>query len=531
MAGSQEEIRARGSYFPGDWVRPRYNPSDWIPLVDAAEIFTGHRSVDRQGRFELYDAPVGVVLRVEEARRSKPIITPEKEWELGGSINAFCIWHEGGKLKMLYQTVTSTCYAASDDGYHWERPSLNRVDWKGSTDNNITMDTPIGASGFFEDPSAPASERYKAMGGHGFWIDLDTGEEVPNDEADKLWRAWQYAGRNYQGRKVELKGHLHGWTSADRLEWKPMPEPLARYSVNGGIAARYDAETGSYFAYMQPQGAAPTELVGIGSGAPETEVVRRAVGIARTNDFSNWPASKLLIHPDAQDPLDISFYGACYFAYPGRTDLHAMILPVFHQIDDHVDMQIAFSRDGLIWSRPERRPILQVGERGDGDECQIHPWRNGMVELPDGNWAVSYQTRSDLHNVEAEFHSEIFPEMQEPQLCWALWRPHRFCGVEAEKEGRFTIPTIFRQEDELRLNYRCAPGGWISVELLEFLPSMFCVDVDPIPGFSFAECDRLQGDEEDQVVSWNSKNDISGVGETVGIRIRMFQAKLFAYRV
>jgi hypothetical protein len=196
-----------------------------------------------------------------------------------------------------------------------------------------------------------------------------------------------------------------------------------------------------------------------------------------------------------------------------------------------VDMQIAFSRDGLIWSRPERRPILQTGERGEGDECQIHPWRNGVVELPDGNWAVSYQTRSDLHNVEAEYMGELFPELQEPQLCWALWRPHRLCGVEAADEGRFTIPTIFRQGDELRLNYRCAPGGWIKVELIELVPSMFCVDAEAIPGFGFAECDRLVGDEEDKVVTWNGKSDISGIGETVAIRLRLFQAKLFAYRV
>ncbi len=529
MAGSREEIHERGSYFPGDWVRPRFNPNDWIPLVDAMEVFTGHRSVNRESRFDLYDAPIGVALQIEPGCKSDPIIVPEHEWEVGNSINAFCVWQEDDALNLLYQTPKATCYAKSRDGYEWTRPSMNRVEWNGTSDNNIVVDTPLGASGYFEDPSAPPNERYKAMGGHSFWVDVTTGEEVSSNEADELWRKWQYGGRSYKGRRVVLRGHLHGWTSADRFEWTPISGPLARYSVNGGIAARYDADTGSYFAYMQPQGAAPNELVGIGSGAPETEIVRRAIGISRTDDFSNWPASKLVIHPDAQDPLDISFYGACYFSYPQRTDLHAMILPVFHQITDHVDMQIAFSRDGLIWSRPERRPIVEIEERKG--ECQIHPWRNGMVELPDGNWAIPYQTRYDLHNVEEQYQDEIFPNMREATINWALWRPHRLCGVEAEDEGRFTIPTLFRQEDELRLNYRCAPGGWISVELIEFVPSMFCVDVDAVPGFTFTDCDRLQGDEEDRVVTWNDKSDISGIGETVAIRIRMFRAKLFAYKV
>ncbi len=56
-------------------------------------------------------------------------------------------------------------------------------------------------------------------------------------------------------------------------------------------------------------------------------------------------------------------------------------------------------------------------------------------------------------------------------------------------------------------------------------------DCDATAGFSFDECDRLTGDAEDQVVTWNGKSDISAVGESVAIRVRMFGAKLFAYRV
>ena len=60
---------------------------------------------------------------------------------------------------------------------------------------------------------------------------------------------------------------------------------------------------------------------------------------------------------------------------------------------------------------------------------------------------------------------------------------------------------------------------------------MVSPDTDPVPGFSFEDCDRLTGDAEDRVVTWRGNNDISVVGESVGIRLRMFGAKLFAYRV
>ena len=73
----------------------------------------------------------------------------------------------------------------------------------------------------------------------------------------------------------------------------------------------------------------------------------------------------------------------------------------------------------------------------------------------------------------------------------ARWLPHRFCGVEAEMEGRFTIPTVKRGRDALRLNYRCRPGGHIQVELISTVPSRIHPDADPIPGYSFADCDLL----------------------------------------
>ena len=114
---------------------------------------------------------------------------------------------------------------------------------------------------------------------------------------------------------------------------------------------------------------------------------------------------------------------------------------------------------------------------------------------------------------------------------WALWQPHRFCGIESSTEGHFTVPTIYRRHSELRLNYRCKPGGWLSVELLRLVPSMMHGDVDPLTGFTFEECDRLTGDSLDAVVTWRGNSDISGIGEMVAIRLKMFQAKVFAYQV
>ena len=143
---------------------------------------------------------------------------------------------------------------------------------------------------------------------------------------------------------------------------------------------------------------------------------------------------------------------------------------------------------------------------------------------------MPYTGNSVRHNVREEHRDELFPQRRPLQIRYMLWQPHRLTGIEAEGEGRFTIPTIYRHGDELRLNYRCKPGGWITVELVKER-SAVSPDPDPVEGFSFAESDRLIGDEADRVVTWNGKSDISSVGSTVAIRIRMFQAKLFAYKI
>ena len=146
------------------------------------------------------------------------------------------------------------------------------------------------------------------------------------------------------------------------------------------------------------------------------------------------------------------------------------------------------------------------------------------MELTDGYWGSLYAAFTSLHNQPGKGeHSRA--------IQWARWRPHRLCGVETEVEGRFTIPTIKRTSDKLRLNYRCRPGGWIKMEVLRNIPSRIHPDVDPVAGMTFEESDVMSGESLDHVVTWNGNSDLSGVGEMLAIRVRLFQAKIFAYHV
>ena len=58
----------------------------WEPFVDWSSTCSGNRGVNREGRYELYDAPIGIAITIEEADKSTPLVVAETPWEHGGSL-------------------------------------------------------------------------------------------------------------------------------------------------------------------------------------------------------------------------------------------------------------------------------------------------------------------------------------------------------------------------------------------------------------------------------------------------------------
>ena len=489
----------------------------WVPLIDWSSIYPGNRGVGRDDRYDLYDAPVGIELKIEEGEKIGPVLSADQPWDGEGSLVPMYVWKDDKEYHLLYASHPRSrknpglgghhylCYATSSDGYEWRRPELGQVEWEGSTKNNIIADGPTGTP--FIDPQGKLEERFKAIGQVGGSFDPDTGEALDTDEAYKRWVRQEYEGEAYTGPKSEFRHWVDGWVSPDGVHWKNVGK-LGDMSSDGGTAAQYDPETQSYYAYIRVGGAG-----------------RRATGLTRTDDFWNWPHADLVLFPDPQDDPDVSFYACSYFRYPTDDSLHGAFVEIYHQIADYNDSQLAFSRDMTHWVRPERRAAVPIGPPGSRDSGGARPW-GGLFELSDGAWATLYRGHQNLHNYR---DSEPRMEIQPGVLMIARWLPHRFAGVEASSEGRFTIPTIKRSRNELRINYRCANGGYVTAELIRGVPSRIHPDADPIPGYSFADADLLTGGSLDSPLTWNGKSNLGGAGDTIAVRLKLFQAKVFAY--
>ena len=67
--------------------------------MDWVEVYLGNRGMNRQGVYELYDAPLHIQLDVEEALTGPAILTSETGWEGSGMILPLTLWQHG-RLRM-----------------------------------------------------------------------------------------------------------------------------------------------------------------------------------------------------------------------------------------------------------------------------------------------------------------------------------------------------------------------------------------------------------------------------------------------
>jgi len=156
-------------------------PSEPLKIGNQLQLFVDDYLIESMQDVQLVlqkPEPAGVAIRFD------------KPWE-GNTSAYFTVFHDGNKYRLYYRGASEpdyvrqsalkpgevvppihralTCYAESTDGITWAKPSLGLVDFNGSRDNNIILDDHEASANFspFIDtnPKAPASERYKAIGG------------------------------------------------------------------------------------------------------------------------------------------------------------------------------------------------------------------------------------------------------------------------------------------------------------------------------------------------------------------------------
>ena len=486
------------------------------PFLDAFGIWPSHRKIEEDGSVWSQDPPRGVNLRVQPASVSEVFLPMDRPWEGPGTAGIIALLHDEGRYRLWYSTTPAdqdhrlVCYAESDDGVEWRRPALGRVAWNGSTKNNIVSVDGEHHLGFvFRDTTAPADQRYKAIAPKGRYFRNGRHDpDLDSKQAKKLLADLDLGGVSREDRRRALSIHhaLHASVSPDGLTWRNLTEPIldvGETALDTHNLCVYDDQTQRYVAYLRGH-------------QDRRRLVRRSEGAS----FTDLGGAQPCLLCDPQDPIDDDIYTSCYCPYPDLPGRHLMFPSIYHRIESTIDIQLAVSRDGCQWQRPERRAI--VDRRIDEETFGCLYASPNLIVVGD-QWRLPLQASRSPH----DFRRRRATYPPDNELRWASWKPDRLVGLEAEDEGSVVLVERQLSGAPMRLNYRTAHDGWIRVELVE-PPHTPPQPVEALPCFGIQVAEAISGDELQRVVHWGGRSDLSALkGREVALRLHLRRAQVF----
>ena len=503
----------------------------------------------------------GIELRVNPPVKAGRVLTPEMPWEkrvLGlyttvlEDNGIYRMWYDAyvGLVEEQYRSAPrSLCSATSKDGIHWKREMVNLYDWFGHRENNIVM--PGGSASVLIDPKAPQESRYKALG-----IFF----------ANDLWEGAEGAGWHKAG------GGIHVFTSPDGIRWKrvqPMASPFFHDSLN---LLTYDTRIGKYVAYLRTgQPGVPRDKSRMWfdrsvvfwdhvnrqyqadpSGGVQYFGQSRTVGRIELDDPTKtpWPYRKpqpghtgawrhgdaydSVMTCDEKDPPDTDVQMATVTRYPYAQDVYlAMWVNYRHfgyspnardlgfpggtQLNDGVqDVQLAVSRDGVSWSRPDRRPYVELG-RADGPEGGVLWPTHGMLRRGDEIY--------EYYCGQARTHGD--PPTYEGQggIYRLVQRLDGFVSADAGPQGGwFTTPPLGFSGTRLEFNLNASALGYLTVEIQD-------EGGNPISGYTLKESLPIDRNRLAAPARWSSGKTLAELqGRTIRLHITMRSCKLYAFQ-
>ena len=439
---------------------------------------------------------------------ANPIIHADKPWEYEFGINGGTVLKDGAVYRMWYRAGSGmphhhTAYAESADGITWHKPTINKIEWHGSEENNLVLGTAapggwqVAEAKVFKDPveiEPDPTRRYKALMG------------VMNNQKTPRWY-----------------GHAVAF-SPDGFDWTFHPEPVIVDPTKhwGGFnTAFYDTMSRTYVAYMQrrPQ---------LRFKYPQSPTSKRYVARMESEDFIHWTdANYLVMGPDENDPVDSDLFEPSPFQYHEAAYAYFSMALWFDRCTDTIWARLATSRDNLIWRwAGDRQPFIPLGLPGTWDAKAIHPVFTPPI-VKDDEIHIYYAAYGKAGLAEAKEHGEPRPR----DVGLATLRLDGFISLDAGTElARVTTWPVKFSGDVLELNVDAArvmspeKGYGVRVEILDAYDH-------PIRGYHAEDCDPIHQDSVRCRVTWNGCDDVRPLeGQPVRLRFYLRYASLYAFQ-
>ncbi|MFH1008182.1 MAG: hypothetical protein V1800_11900 [Candidatus Latescibacterota bacterium] len=461
----------------------------------------------------------GVELRMTPALNAGPVLLPERPWEMY-RISPSSVIHDQGVYKMwyraisayagvagtvacprcsienpgskivcikcgwpltdidwLHQTLFHKCFAVSTDGIKWERPDLGLVEYDGDTKNNIFQFTGSLCVPSVN-PLGPPEEKFIAL-----------------SQCDH---------------KLFLS------VSPDGLRWTRKPDPVLPFCADTNNQIIYDPALRKYVAFLRGFPGRRTTVRCEFDNLDQTPWPFTDRGRKPDDTGTCYIEDELetVMDIDAGDPplpgLDINHISAIHYTdgvylgfpgmfrkYPGGLDRQGREdHRYFAQGNDgSFETQLAVSRDGRRWTRPDRCAYMCQGLLGelDGGITLMAPGMihrdNEIYQYYGGNRV----THGILNPGEDNHVGGIFRTVQIKD---------RFISVSAGmKGGRFVTPLLSHTGNCLQLNIDCQGLGETFVQIRDRQGRV-------IPGHARNDCDPVDLNQLCHTVRWRGNADL-----------------------
>ncbi len=367
------------------------------------------------------------------------------------------------------------CYAESADGINWTKPDMSEKVklWDRRTPNQVS-DAFEGSPVFYDKWTDNKDARFKVV--------------------------FNYCSNGQDGHEKgeECRALM---ISPDGIKWSFYKPYWNIGTSDSPTSLCCDPEIGEYYMY-----------------ARKFNGDRRVWGW-KTKDFEEFEELGLCMHPDPMDKPMVGFYGMPTFKYENmffgllwRIFCHQQVMGL---ANGPMDIGLTYSYDGSHFNRAsydafiERNPL---GEHGGG--CV---YSSSMLVDSDNNIRI-YSGGSKAEHFQNQ-------NLNDAALMLHKLRLDGFMYLESISRSASVRTKWFRiHGDDLRINVKC-PYGMARAQIIDEKGR-------PIPGFTYADCTPMQGDELFWSPQWNGGKfgDAADGRKRRQLEIEVVSGQLFAIR-